>query len=199
VKCFYVVLALARFIYLFLKKHMDSINRQQEEENRKDLSNIEAIEKIRELVNASKTCFFCTRASMSGPLATRPMAVQKVDDEGMLWFLSATDSHKNAEIAIDPTVQLFFQGNDYSEFLTLTGKAVITTNKGMIKALWKPILKVWFTDGVDDPRISVIAFTPQEGYYWDNKNGNVVAFIKQIAGAAMGKTLDDSIEGTIKI
>lgn len=178
---------------------MDSINRQQEEENRKDLSNVEAIEKIKELVDASKTCFFCTRASMSGPLATRPMAVQKVDDEGMLWFLSATDSHKNAEIALDPTVQLFFQGNDYSEFLTLTGKAVITTNKAMIKALWEPMLKVWFTEGVDDPRISVIAFTPQEGYYWDNKNGNVVAFIKQIAGAAMGKTIDDSIEGNINI
>jgi general stress protein 26 len=178
---------------------MDSINRQQEEENRKDLSNTEAIEKIKELVDASKTCFFCTRASMSGPLATRPMAVQKADDEGMLWFLSATDSHKNAEIALDPTVQLFFQGNDYSEFLTLTGKAVITTNKAMIKALWEPMLKVWFTEGVDDPRISVIAFTPQEGYYWDNKNGNVVAFIKQIAGAAMGKTIDDSIEGNINI
>ena len=174
---------------------MDSINRQQEEENRKDISNMEAIDKIRELIDEAKTCFFCTRASLSGPLSTRPMSVQQVDEEGVIWFLSANDSHKNAEIKVDPTVQMFFQGSDHSDFLTLTGTASITTNKAKIQALWQPILKTWFTEGVDDPRITVIAVTPENGYYWDNKNGNMIAYIKQLAGAAMGKTMDDSIEG----
>ena len=178
---------------------MDSINRQQEEENRKDISNVEAIDKIRELIDEAKTCFFCTRVSLSGPLATRPMSVQQVDEEGVIWFLSANDSHKNAEINVDPNVQLFFQGSDHSDFLTLTGTAAITENKAKIQALWQPILKTWFTEGVDDPRISVIAVTPHTGYYWDNKNGNMIAFIKQLAGAAMGKTLDDSIEGEIRL
>jgi len=45
----------------------------------------------------------------------------------------------------------------------------------------------------------VIKVTPSDGYYWDNKHGQAVAFIKQIAGAIMGKTLDDSIEGKIKV
>jgi len=40
---------------------------------------------------------------------------------------------------------------------------------------------------------------PEEGYYWDTKHGQVVAFAKQVAGAMMGKTLDDSIEGTLKL
>ena len=28
---------------------------------------------------------------------------------------------------------------------------------------------VWFTEGVRDPRITVIKVTPEDGYYWDTK------------------------------
>ena len=58
-------------------------------------------------------------------------------------------------------------------------------------------LKTWFTEGIDDPRITVIRFAPEGGYYWDNKHGNAVAGIKMLIGAAIGKTLDDSIEGRL--
>jgi general stress protein 26 len=69
----------------------------------------------------------------------------------------------------------------------------------LIKELWEPIIKTWFTEGVDDPRITVIKVETQEGYYWDTKHGNAVAFIKMAAGAIMGKTLDDSIEGRVDV
>jgi general stress protein 26 len=68
----------------------------------------------------------------------------------------------------------------------------------LIKELWEPILKTWFTDGVDDPRITVIHVKTNEGYYWDNKHGNAVALMKMAAGAVLGKTMDDSIEGRLK-
>ena len=41
----------------------------------------------------------------------------------MLWFLSASDSHKNREIAKAPSVRLFFQASEHAGFLTLTGQA----------------------------------------------------------------------------
>ena len=79
---------------------MDSINKQQEEENIKDLQGKEAIKKMKELVNISEACFFCTDLNKVGvPLSIRPMSVQQVDDEGNLWFLSAKDSHKNEELS----------------------------------------------------------------------------------------------------
>ena len=68
-----------------------------------------------------------------------------------------------------------------------------------IKELWEPVIKTWFTKGVDDPRITVIKVTPKEGYYWDNKHGNAVAGAKMIIGAMIGKTLDDSIEGKLDL
>ena len=124
---------------------------------------------------------------------------EEVDDNGNFWFLSANDSQKNDELLSDPSVQLLFQGSSYSNFLNIYGKASVSQDKQKIKELWNPELKVWFTEGVDDPRISVIKVEPTEGYYWDNKHGQAIAFIKRLAGAAIGKTIDDSIEGKLKV
>lgn len=178
---------------------MDSINKNQQEENHKNLANKAAIEKIKEIAEKAESCFFCTAAAIGESAGARPMSVQKIDENGSLWFLSATDSHKNKEIAIDPEVKLYFQGSQHSEFLQLNGNARIHTDKSKIKELWKPILKTWFTEGENDPRISVIQITPTVGYYWDNKHGKAIAGIKMLIGAMVGKTLDDSIEGKINV
>ncbi|MEO6456114.1 MAG: pyridoxamine 5'-phosphate oxidase family protein [Ginsengibacter sp.] len=178
---------------------MDSINQNQQEENHQDLSAAEAIKKIKELVEKAKTCFFCTRSSTTQPKAARPMSVQKIDKDGNLWFLSANDSHKNSEIQTESLVDLYFQGSAHSDFLHLIGNATISQNKEKIKELWEPILKTWFTEGENDPRISVIKVAPNDGYYWDNKHGNVVAGVKILIGAAIGKTMDDSIEGKLDL
>ncbi|HEY0678132.1 MAG TPA: pyridoxamine 5'-phosphate oxidase family protein [Chitinophagaceae bacterium] len=178
---------------------MNSINKQQPEDNYEDLFGESAQKKIKEMVDKAGTCFFCTAVSSGWPFATRPMAIQKVDAEGALWFLSANDSHHDKEIAEDNSVQLLFQGSSYSDFLNLYGKATISQDKKKIKELWNPMLKTWFTGGVDDPRISVIKVEPEGGYYWDTKNNMAIGMIKRVAGAIMGKTLDDSIEGQIKV
>ncbi len=177
---------------------MDSINRNQPEDNREDLSAADAVAKIRDIVDDASSCFFCTAAAMGPSHGARPMSVQKVDDRGHLWFLSADDSHKNLELAEDPTVDLYFQGSKHSDFLHLRGRATVSRDKAKIRELWEPIVKTWFTGGVDDPRITVIEVAPREGYYWDTKHGNAVAGLKMMIGAAIGKTLDDSIEGTVR-
>ena len=100
---------------------------------------------------------------------------------------------------MDRKVQLLFQGSAHSDFLCINGTATISKDKNKIKELWEPIIKAWFTEGVDDPRISVIKVEPEHGYYWDNKHGNAVAGIKIMIGAALGKTLDDSVEGKLKV
>jgi len=178
---------------------MDSNNRQQPEENYKDLKGFEAGEKIKELASKNNSCFFCTGIALGKPATVRPMAVQKVDGEGNFWFLSAKDSQKNQEIKADNTVQLLFQGSGHSDFLSIYGKATIYVDRELIKKLWEPIDKTWFTGGVDDPSITVIKVETKQGYFWDNKYGNAIALVKMAAGAMMGKSLDDSIEGQLKM
>jgi general stress protein 26 len=178
---------------------MDSINKRQLEDNHKDLRGVAAIEQVRAIVNKAESCFFCTATALGESGGHRPMNVRKVDDEGNLWFLSADDSFKNAELARDPRVTLFFQGSPHSDFLYLKGDATISRDQAKIEELWTPTIGTWFTEGVEDPRITVIKVAPSEGYYWDTKHGNAVAGMKILIGSMIGKTLDDSVEGTVRM
>ncbi len=178
---------------------MDSINKNQPEDNHEDLFGPEAVAKIRELAKEDSICFFCTNLKQGDPFSTRPMSVQKIDDQGNFWFFSSVDSHKNSEIMQDHAVQMLFQGSKYSDFLTIYGKAEISKDRAKIEELWEPSVKVWFTEGKEDPRITVIKVTPLDGYYWDTKHGAAVAIVKRVAGMVMGKTFDDSVEGKVKV
>lgn len=178
---------------------MDSINKNQPEENRKSLWGPEAVDKIKDMAEQASSCFFCSEIKTGKPFATRPMAPLKIDDNGNLWFMSAMDSEKNDQIMEDPYVQLLFQGGKHSDFMTIYGKATLSKDKEKIKELWNPTIKTWFTEGQDDPRITVIQVTPEDGYYWDTKHGTIVAFAKMLVGAATGQTLDDSIEGKLNV
>jgi hypothetical protein len=53
--------------------------------------------------------------------------------------------------------------------------------------------------GIDDPNLSVIKVVPEDGYYWNNKHGKVIAIAKMTAAFVTGKTMDDGIEGTLEL
>jgi general stress protein 26 len=178
---------------------MDSINQNQTEKNHEDLTSAAGIKKIKELIDIAKTGFLSTKPSAGESNGTRPMNVQEVDEQGTLWFLIANDSHTYQDISVDGNVKLYFQGSPHSDFLFLEGTATLSADQTRIKELWNPIMKTWFTEGETDARIAIIKFSPATGYYWDTKHGNVVAAIKTVIGAAVGKTLDDSIEGDITL
>lgn len=178
---------------------MSSIHDNQEENPIQDLTGTEAVKKIRSLIDKSGSCFFVTQANLNGSHKSRPMAVQKTDEAGHVWFLSAKDSVKNMELEQNKNVTLYFQGSSYSDFLELNGHAEVSYDRERIKELWDPTIKTWFTEGVDDPRISVIQFIPDSGYYWDNKHGNAIAGIKILLSMISGKTMDDSIEGNLNL
>jgi hypothetical protein len=59
------------------KANMDSINNQQPERNKKDLTGAEAAAKIKELAEKAQTCFFCTDIGDGRPFAVRPMSAAK--------------------------------------------------------------------------------------------------------------------------
>lgn len=60
----------------------------------------------------------------------------------------------------DPLVKLYFQGSQHSDFLCLDGIATISRDKQKIEELWEFVLATWFTEGIEDPRITVIKLHP---------------------------------------
>jgi len=168
-------------------------------EHLKSLEGQEAIDKLKELAEKAETCFFCSNIKTGLPFSTRPMSAQKVDPNGDIWFVSRKDSTKNNELTTDPFVQLLFQNNTYSGFLSVYGIAEISEDPKKIDEIWEPSLKTWFQGGKEDPSISILKVVPTQAYYWDTKHGTAVAFLKMAASVVVGKTMDDSIEGKLEV
>lgn len=147
----------------------------QNRERQKDFELLEYSRKrLQEIAIKYTTCFFCSGTETKNYFLATPMRIQKVDEDGKFWFISAVDSKLNKEIELNPQVQLLFQGIQDSDFLCVNGIAIITTEKDLIIDLWDQIYKKWFKNGVKDPRITVVCVDAQEVFYWDTLHGQVI-------------------------
>jgi general stress protein 26 len=164
----------------------------------KNITDKEALEKVKKIAEDAKTCMFTTSLDQL-PLTTRPMATQEVDAEGNVWFFSHAKSDKNRELQKDNRAQLFYSDEGAVVYMSLYGRVEVMKDKAMTERLWNPFLKTWFNEGKDDPNITLLRFTPEQGYYWDTKHNRVVQWAKIAVGALTGKMMDDGVEGTIKV
>ncbi len=164
-----------------------------------NLTDTEAIKKLKELSERAGVCMFCTELT-SLPNNARPMALQECDSQGNLWFLSSESSNKNFEIREDRRVQLYFINKGDSEFLSIYGNAYIYGDRETIEEQWTPMANAWF-DGKDDPMISIIRVAPENAYYWDTKAGKLVTLISLVTSAITGNKTDnsDGVEGNLKV
>lgn len=169
------------------------------ENHTQNLKNQEGINKIRELAKGIDMCLFCTHVKNGDGEHTRPMSTQGVDEDGTLWFFSDKNSLKNKEIKADNQIRLYYSQPSKSAFMVLNGEAEIVFDKEKVKELWSPHVKAWFTEGIDDPAISLLKITPKSAYYWDVEGNKMVNFFKYLASIATGKELIDAKEGTIKV
>lgn len=165
----------------------------------KNLISREAVTKIQELAKDVDIAMFCSNLGAK-PFSSCPMSTQQVEDDGTIWFFSGKDSDHNKDIAKDSAVQLLYSSKvGESDHLSIFGHAEVTFDRAKAEELMTEMVKVWFPKGVDDPNLSMIKFTPKEGYYWDTQHGKMVAFAKMIAGRITGQEMDDSVEGTLKV
>jgi general stress protein 26 len=146
----------------------------------------EHVEKLKELVEDINICLFCTQLKTADGATCRPMSAQKVDDEGNLWFFSEVNSNKNKEISQDKHVQLFFAHPGKSRYLVVNGEAEVIINQHQIDALWSPMVKIWFSEGKDDPSLSLIKVNTKSAFYWDTENSKMINFIKMMATLVTG-------------
>lgn len=163
-----------------------------------NLSGPEALKKIKELAERADICLFTTSLSKL-PLTARPMSTQGVDENGTVWFFSEKNSDKNREIESDNRVQLFYSNMSNQEFLSLYGTANILQDSEKAKELWSAHAKTWFNEGPEDPSLTLIEFTPHEGYYWDTKDGKIISLAKMAIGAITGKEIDGSRQGKVQV
>ena len=163
----------------------------------KNLSNEEAIEKIKNLAEG-KMCLFCTKEN--GRLESRPMGAMQVDESGDIWFFSAKSSNKNRQVQADPEVHLMFIEAGKQHYLSLTTEVAIVDDQKKVDELWNDLMKAWFPDGKRDPEISLLRASVVSGHYWDEKDGHLIGMLKAgLKALTKGKTDDGALEGDIRV
>lgn len=120
------------------------------------------LDELYELIANIETAMFTTRRS-DERLVSRPMATQAREPIADLWFVTDIESHKLDELDHDPHVNLAYFDNDRYEWVSVSGTASISTDRELIRSLYKPDWKVWFgkvdevrDGGPDDPRLALI-------------------------------------------
>ena len=162
------------------------------------LQHNDAIDKLQEIVKHQGICMMVTNLK-DDRSHSRPMYVSEVDDDGVFWFLSLRTSRKHSELQVDPRVDLHFANPSDQEFLTVHGRAEFLNDRERIKHLFSPWAKAWVPDGAENPDLRLMKVTPEDGYYWDTKNGKVVAGIKILVSMISSRKDDGGVEGQVSV
>ena len=162
------------------------------------LSGPAGIKKIGELIEDIRIAMMTT-AAPDGSFDSRPMATQKTEFDGTVYFLTRQESGKVQELADDAHVSLLYADPGDSKFVSVKGKAMVYRDQAKIEELWNPMYKAWFPEGETDPAIAVLRVTVHEAQYWEASSSRLVRGIKYVTAAATGGKVDIGKQGTVKL
>lgn len=129
------------------------------------------VETVKDLIKGARSCLFTTRAA-DGGLVTRPMAVQKADFDGDLWFYAARDSDKVTQFRADPNVNLGFSEN--GTWVSLRGRAEIVDDLAIKRELADSLTTAWLQAGPEDPSAALIKVVTDGAEYWSSDGAKTV-------------------------
>ncbi len=145
--------------------------------------------KIADLVKRADSAMFTTMTA-DGKHVSRPMAVQKTEFDGDLWFFAYDDSDKARQIATHPEVNVSFSNDKKSEWTSVAGTAEVVHDRQKIEELWAKPLEVWFPDGQETAGLALIKVHADTAEYWDASDSK----IKQVLGMRRAMKNDDPDE-----
>lgn len=165
-------------------------NRDQDEG--KQLPTTKKLEQLYELIDGIETAMLTSRTK-TGALVSRPMQTQARRAGTDLWFMTSVDSGKIDELIAEPQVNLGYYKDGTREYVSVSGRARVTQDKGMIHQLYKPDWKAWLGDeggdrdgGPDDPRIALIEVTAESAYYLKTNQPRLIALFSVAKAIATG-------------
>ena len=143
-------------------------------------------EKVWDLIKDIKFAMMVTQG-MDGHLFSRPMANQKHDKDGNLWFFTSADSSKVDEIEHYSKILLSYADPDESNYVSIAGEAQVVRDQAKINELWSEPLKAWFPEGKEDPNVTLIRVEPYSAEYWDNPSSAFVQAFGYVKSKLTGK------------
>jgi general stress protein 26 len=169
-------------------------------ETPQDMTREQMIAKVAELIKDINIAMLTTEAD-DGLLHSRPMATQKTEFDGTLWFFTGLSTGKVSEIDWNPEVNLSYAEPKDTRYVSVSGSAEIVDDKAKMQELWSDIYRAWFPQGLDDPDLCLMKVEVSFAEFWDVPSGKMVqvfGFLKALATGERLKMEGDS-HGVVEI
>lgn len=127
-------------------------------------------ETLKELINDISTAMLTT-LDKEAEMRSRPMATTEISDQGVLWFFTSESSTKAQEIQDHANVNITYMDTSKKQYVSVSGHAVVITDKHKIDELWYDELNDYFEDGKANPDIALIRVEPVKAEYWKTPYG----------------------------
>ena len=144
----------------------------------------ENIRNLRELLAGIKVAMLTTVDQETGRLHTRPMATQRQEFDGNLWFFTELRADKVDDIQEVPDVVASYVDEGRNLFVSVSGVATIRRDLNMMEDLWHGGLKPWFPRGLDQPNLGLIRIEVEHAEYWDGPDNAVERLAGFVRAAA---------------
>jgi general stress protein 26 len=134
-----------------------------------DVSTRRKLDDLYELIDGIELAMLTTRRR-DGRLVSRAMQTQERTRGADLWFVTSRESDKLEELANDDQVNVAYLKG--WEWVSVSGRAILSRDPDLIRGLYKPDWKAWFPDeggdrdgSPDDPRIVLILVEAESVVY----------------------------------
>ena len=119
----------------------------------------------------------------SAPTELRPMTAQLDgdQDQGPIWFFSATDASLVKAVKAEDLAIFTFVSKSHAVFATLHGHLTRSTDRATIDRLWNPRVVAWYKGGKDDPTLALLRFDPARAEIWRD-GSSLMAGLKLLFG-----------------
>ena len=174
---------------IFQKKKLKNMKVEQQQN----------IEKFIDMVKDVRICMMITNEKDAEHLSGRPMAINKIDDDGTMWFFTKASSHKVEELNDRKSVAIAIANEGNSNYLMINGTANLVNDKAKMKELWGSLMNAWFPLGLKDPDMTLIKVIPEEVNYWDSNSSKMILLFNMLKAIVTGKEYSATEHGTITL
>ena len=150
------------------------------------------LEKLYSHIEDIEIAMMVTRRS-DGHMQARAMATQKRAAGADLWFVTADGSAKVRDLTADPHINLTYYKDRTREWVSISGIATITRDRGKIHELYAPDWSVWFgKEGdprhgtKDDPRFVLIGVDVHAAVFLEVNKPQPVILYEVVKGWVTG-------------
>ncbi|NUL45754.1 pyridoxamine 5'-phosphate oxidase family protein [Cellulosimicrobium funkei] len=118
-----------------------------------------------------------------GRIVSRPMAIQEIESDHTIWFITRVSTPKIGEMSGSQPVNVSVAEKGF--WASITGTATVEGDVERKKRYWSKATEAFFGDSTpEDPDIVLLKVDPDSGEYWDSPGlpATAVEVVKGLVG-----------------